>query len=124
MTAAVRQVLKAYGDGIYAGDVALLARVFDPRARLFGEVRGEPYFRDLAQYLDLVAHRQSPSELGEPYGFEILSVEVSGAIALARMRCRMLGHDYRDYLSLVCNDGCWRIVSKVFTDLAVRTVDS
>lgn len=110
-------LLRAYGDGLFAGDVDKLRELFDPRAMLYGEVRGQPYCRTVADYLDVVAARRSPRDLGEPYGMSVLSVEVTHTVALARMRCVMLGYDYHDYLSLVNDGGRWRIVSKVFTDV-------
>ncbi|RZJ09273.1 MAG: nuclear transport factor 2 family protein, partial [Rubrivivax sp.] len=34
-------LLQRYFDGLYRGDVELLAAVFHPRARLYGEVQGK-----------------------------------------------------------------------------------
>ncbi|MFP5391846.1 MAG: nuclear transport factor 2 family protein [Gammaproteobacteria bacterium] len=116
----IETLLEAYGDGLYRGDVDLLAQVFHPQAMLYGEVRGEPVCRPLGPYLERVAARRSPAQLGEAYGFEVLSIEVTGEIALARMRCRMLGFDYLDYLSLVRRDGAWAIASKTYTDCSSR----
>jgi hypothetical protein len=116
----IETLLEAYGDGLYRGDVDLLAQVFHPQAMLYGEVRGEPVCRAVGAYLELVAGRRNPSQLGEPYGFEVLAIEVAGEIALARMRCRMLGFDYLDYLSLVRRDGAWAIASKTYTDRSGR----
>lgn len=114
---ALSALLRAYGDSLYDGDVERLRTLFDPRAMLYGEVRGQPYCRTLDDYLAVVAARQSPRALGEPHGMRVLSVEVTHTVALARMRCVMLGYDYHDYLSLVHDGRQWRIVSKVFTDL-------
>lgn len=110
------ELLHAYGNGLFDGDVERLRVLFHPRAMLYGEVRGQPYCRTVADYLDVVAARQSPRALGKPYGMSVLSVEVVHTIARARMRCVMLGFDYTDYLSLVNEGDGWRIVSKVFTE--------
>lgn len=115
-TVAIGEVLRAYGDGIFEGDVIKLRAQFHPRAMLYGEVRGEPYCRTLDEYLGIVARRQSPQALGESHGMSVTSVSVAGEIAMARMRCVMLGYDYADFLSLVREKGRWLIVSKVFTD--------
>lgn len=121
---ALAQLLRDYGDALFDGDVGKLGALFHPQAMLYGEVRGQPYRKTLAQYLEVVAGRRSPRALGEQHGMNVLSIEVTHTIALARMRCVMLGFDYTDYLSLVNTDGRWQIVSKVFTDVPRRTVSA
>lgn len=118
--AAVLSVVDAYCKGVFTGDVELLRSVFHPKAALFAEVRGQPYYRPLAEYLAVVAARQSPEVLGEPFGMKPLAVEVTHEIALAKVHCPMFDYNYIDYLSLVRWDGEWRIVNKVFTDVPVR----
>jgi len=113
----LQAAIDAYCQGIYRGDIALLRSVFDPKAALFGDVRGAPYYRTLDDYLDVVAQRSSPQALGEPFRMETVTLEVTGNIALAKLRCPIFEFDYTDYLSFVCQDGQWRIVSKVFTDV-------
>jgi len=44
---------KTYFPGIYEGDVQLLRTVYHPGTLLFGDVKGQPYARNLEQYLDL-----------------------------------------------------------------------
>lgn len=108
-------VLEAYFAGIYEGDVDRLASTFHPRAILGGEVKGHPYHKTVEEYLEVVRTRASPRSLGEPFAMTPLSIDVQGQIALAKVRCPMLGFNYIDYLSLVRLDERWVIVSKVFT---------
>ncbi|MGL4241372.1 MAG: nuclear transport factor 2 family protein [Beijerinckiaceae bacterium] len=110
-----------YFNGIYTGDIGALRDVFDPRAQLFGEVRGEPYFRDLDAYLAGVAARKSPESLGEPFAMRVLGIEVEGAMARAIVSVPMLGFNYVDFLSLLRTGDQWRIVAKVFTDVPRAT---
>jgi hypothetical protein len=114
---AVLEVLERYFGGIYSGDVAQLGSTFHPRAILGGEVKGQPYYKTVEEYLDAVRNRKSPKELGEPFAMKVISVEVQGSIALAKAHCPMLGFNYFDYLSFVLLEGRWVIVSKVFTHL-------
>ncbi len=46
---------------------------------------------------------------------KVIAIEVQGPIAFAKVQCRMLGFNYRDFLSLQCIEGKWRIVCKLFT---------
>ena len=113
----VSEVLRAYCDGIYSGDVEGLRSAFHASAILWGEVKGQPYYRPLDEYLTVVCGRESPRALGEGYGMKILAIEMQGNIALAKVRCRMLGYNYIDFLSLLYQDNRWGIVAKVFTHL-------
>lgn len=110
-------ILDKYFKGVYHGDVELLRSVFHPKATLFAEVRGQPYFKLLEEYLAGVANRQSPQELGEPFRMKTTSVERIHNIAFAKLHCPMLGFNYYDYLSFVRHDGKWSIVNKLFTDV-------
>lgn len=114
---AVQSVLQDYAEGIFFGDVARLRGAFHPDARLFGMVKGQAYDKPLEEYLAVVAARQSPSQLGEPFRMRLLTLEVEGSIALARLHCPMLGFNYLDFLSLRLQGGHWQIVSKLFTHL-------
>jgi hypothetical protein len=111
----IQGLIDAYFSGIHSGDVALLRSVFHPSAVLWGEVKGEPYYRVLDEYLSVVQNRQSPQALGEAFAMQTLSIDVYGAVALAKVRCPMLGFDYFDLLSLRREHGGWSIVAKVFT---------
>ena len=114
---AVLAAVDAYCRGIYRGDVALLRSVFHPKAALFAEVRGQPYYRPLEEYLAVVANRQSPEALGEAFRMRPVAVEVTHEIAFAKVYCPMFEYHYTDYLSFVREDGRWRIVNKLFTDV-------
>src|ERR1700744_6538680 len=65
--AITRTLEDTYFKGIYEGDVDLLGTIYDPGTLLFGDVKGTPYAKTLAQYLDGVKHRQSPKDSGKPF---------------------------------------------------------
>ena len=114
---AVLATIDTYCHGVYRGDIDLLRSVFDPRALLFAEVRGEAYFRPLEEYLAVVAGRRSPQALGQAFLMKPVSIEVTQAIAHAKVHCPMFDYNYIDYLGLICQDGQWKIVNKLFTDV-------
>lgn len=110
-------LLQAYFGGIYTGNVETLGNTFHPHATLFGEVRGQYSQRPVADYLAAVSARQSPKLLGQPYLMEVLSIEVVSETAMAKVRCRIYDFNYYDFLSLIHEDGQWRIVNKLYSHI-------
>ena len=85
-SAAIAAILNdAYFKGIYEGDVTLLQKLYHPGTLLFGDVKGVPYAKTLEQYLDGVAHRQSPKDSGKPFRGEITAIDVVNSIAVAKV---------------------------------------
>jgi Putative lumazine-binding len=111
----ILQVVQTYCESLFNGDVERLRGVFHENAALFGEVKGAPYYRPLGEYLEAVRNRKSPAALGETYRMKPLSVDVQGAVGVARVHCPMLGFNYIDFLSFVRIDGRWLIANKTFT---------
>ena len=110
-------LIDAYFQSIYVGDAAALRSTFHPKCRLFAEVNGNPYEKSVDEYVDGVAGRRSPRDLGEPCLMEVIGVETLGSVALVRTHQQMLGFNYFDYLTLLRRDGRWLIVGKVFTNV-------
>ena len=118
--AAITRTLEDYYfKGIYEGDVDLLNRVFNKGTLLFGDVKGQPYAKNLDQYLDGVAHRQSPKDSGKPFDGTIISIEVVNTIAIANVHVKMYEFNYDEFLSFHKIDGKWFIVNKMISDSAV-----
>lgn len=112
---AVVEVLKAYYDGLYRCDTALLAQVFHENAQYFTASSGELLHLDMNAYFPIVDRRISPESFGEAYGFSIDSIEFVGDVtAIAQMRSSLFAKDYIDLLALLKIDGQWQIISKVF----------
>lgn len=115
----IRDVVQSYFDGVYTGDVPALAAIFDEGAQVYGEVDGQPYHKTIGAYLDGVAKRICPKDNGDPYLMKLVSIDISGCIANVKLHSPMLGFNYHLYLSLVRNKEQWKIVNKIFTNLAV-----
>jgi hypothetical protein len=114
--AEVVKVIEDYFSGLYHGDISKLQEVFHSESKLFGYVKDSEHKKSLDEYIDVVKGRQSPAQLLEPFEMKILSLEVAGNIAMARLHVPMLGFKYCDYLSLCKVDKQWKIVNKIFTD--------
>jgi hypothetical protein len=114
---AISQILEnGYFKSIYEGRADELAGVFYPGALLFGDVKGQPYKKTLAGYIDGVAHRQSPKDLGKPFKGEILSVKVVNSIAVAEVK--MYDFNYHEFLSFHKIEDRWFLVNKMLTDVS------
>ena len=118
-SAAIAQVLdNYYFKSIYEGDVTTLGGLFNKGTLLFGDAKGQPYAKTLDQYLDGVAHRQSPKDSGKPFKGDIISIDVVNSIAMAKVHVRMYEFNYDEFLSFHKIDGKWLIVNKMISDIS------
>lgn len=108
----IRYMLEQYCQGLYEGDVTLLRPLFSADVVL----KAPGIRRDLNTWLALVASRPKPAQLGHPYGFRILHIELRGEQAMAQVHCPLLGQVYHDYLGLLYEEGRWLIVSKMYAN--------
>jgi hypothetical protein len=116
---AIAQALEDYYfKGIYEGDISTLGHILNPGTLLFGDVKGQPYAKTLDQYLDGVAHRQSPKDSGKPFKGTIISIDVVNSIAVAKVQVKMYEFNYDEFLSFHKIDNRWVIVNKMITDVA------
>ncbi len=111
----ISRVIANYFEGIYKGDLEQLRQSFHSQAYLYGDIKGAEYLKSLDDYLDGVAKRKSPAELEEENRMQILSLEILGDVALAKLHVPIFGFNYYDYVSFAVVDGDWKIVNKVFT---------
>jgi hypothetical protein len=117
-SAAITQALENYYfKGIYGGDLDALKQIYYPGTLLFGDVKGQPYFKTLDQYLDGVKNRQSPKDSGKPFKGEIISINLVNSIAIAEVKVKMYDFYYHDLLSFHKLDGKWVIVNKMMSDI-------
>ena len=115
---AISQTLEnIYFKGIYEGDVPALRTIYHPGTLLFGDVKGQPYAKNLDQYLDGVQNRQSPRDSGKPFKGEIVNIRIINSIAVAELKVKMYDFNYHEFLSFHRIDGKWLIVNKMISDV-------
>jgi hypothetical protein len=107
-----------YFKGIYEGDLTKLSKIYHPGTLLFGDVQGVPYAKNLQEYLDGVAGRKSPKELGQDFKGEIIAIQVINSIAVAKVKVKMYTFLYEEFLSFHKIEGRWFLVNKMMTDTA------
>lgn len=109
----IEAILQSYFDGLYQGDVAKLISIFHPDSWL----KAPGVRRSLTQWLADVATRETPAELNKPFEFKILSIDVVQDQAMAKIHCPLFDFNYIDFLGLLKEDGKWKIVTKMYTDI-------
>jgi hypothetical protein len=118
ITAIKSAIENLYFKGIYEGDEMVLGSIFNPGALVYGDVKGQPYFKTVDLYLDGVKNRQSPKDSGKPFKGEILNIKVVNSIAIAEIKVKMYDFNYLDFLSFHKINGKWLIVNKMLTDVS------
>jgi hypothetical protein len=116
--AITRALEEYYFKGLFEGDITTLGNVLNPATLLFGDVKGQPYAKTLEQYLDGVAHRQSPKDAGKPFKGTIISIDVVNSIAIAKVHVKMYDFNYDEFLSFHKINSRWMIVNKMITDVS------
>jgi hypothetical protein len=113
--AAVTEVLQSYFDGLYAGDVTILARAFHPLAVYATATGGDLVHHTMDVYLPIVAAREAPAARGEMRRDAVLTIDVAAPdAAFAKVECAIGDRRFTDLLTLVHVEGRWQIMAKVF----------
>jgi hypothetical protein len=116
-SSAITATLNNYFKGIYEGDTSLLSSVYYPGTLLFGDVKRQPYFKTLPEYLTGVQNRQSPKDSGKPFKGTIISIEIINSIAVAKVSVQMYEFNYSELLSFHKIEDKWLIVNKMISDI-------
>ncbi|HEX9704081.1 MAG TPA: nuclear transport factor 2 family protein [Gemmatimonadales bacterium] len=111
--AAVRRTLDHYLQGHATGDGAHFAKAFHPDAKLFWTREGQLAQRTSADYIASASGRPAPDEARRTR--RIVSVDVTGDAASAKIVLDYPGVVLTDYMSLLRIGNEWLIVNKIFT---------
>ena len=111
----VARLLTDYFDSLYDGNVPLMSGLYARQAHLVCVTDGTLSYMTVDQYLPLVAGREPPAARCEQRRDEIVSIEFAGPVTcVARVRCAIGPKHFTDLLTLICLDGEWQIISKVY----------
>ena len=111
----IEAVVQTYFDAMYESSVDKVHEAFHPAAMITGYSHGKLEQMSLEQFASFVARQQpSAKDKGDPAVIEIVSLEIDGDIAVARVRDLYLGLTFLDILSLLRVDGHWCIYNKLF----------
>jgi len=114
---AVRRVVVDYLEGMCWGDEAKLRRAFHSGALQVGHFAETYEFFQLQDFIDWLKAEETAPE-GSPIVAELLSIEVTGTVAVAKLTDSCFGTDFTDYLVMVKDrpdaSGKWQIVTKAY----------
>lgn len=112
---AINNVIRTYFDCMYEASAEKTHEAFHPSARITGYLHGQFGELTVGQFADLVAAESpSPKDKGEPERLEVLSLDIAGDTAVARVRDDYIGLTFLDTLSFVKVDDRWQIYNKLY----------
>ncbi len=111
---AVQEAVQLYFDGLYNNDVDKLRKAFHPQAELVGIYKGHFAWISLEDFLAPIGKSKSPAERGDAYNNHIVSIDLTGDVAIAKVDDEYAGQRFTDYLTLHKFDEGWRIVHKAY----------
>src|SRR5688500_6916723 len=113
--AAVRQTVQYYFDGGKNRDSLTLRKAFHPEARMLFARDGKLAVVPIGEYITRVGSEQrKPGEVDSTER-RVVSVDVVGDAAVAKLELKRPEALLTDYMSLLKVDGRWLIVNKIFT---------
>ncbi len=111
----IRETIQTYFDCMYESNTEKAHAAFHANAKITGYVEGNLREIPVDDFANFIGSQQpSSKEKGETLHFEILSIEIAGQTAVARVRDEFMGKTYIDTLSLIKEGVSWRIYNKLF----------
>ena len=111
----IRDVIQTYFDSMYESSSDKARAAFHPNAKITGYLEDGLHEMSVEDFAGFVASQQpSPKSKGEADRLDILSNELAGDTASARIRDDYQGRTCQDSLALLRIDGSWSIYNKLF----------
>ena len=115
--AAIEAVITDYLEGMVYGQREKLERAMHPQCMQAGHFQGAYEFFDRETFIGSVASDTAEAE-GTPIRSEVLSIDITGDVAVVKVSDDCFGTSFTDYLTMIKHDGRWQIVMKAFFDHA------
>ncbi len=110
---AVSAILNQYFTGLHYADTKRLRSICAPQLTL----RSPGVSKALEDWLSLVDARPVPAKLGHTFQYKILSLDIVGEQAMAKLACPLLDYHYIDFIGLLKENAQWKIVSKMYCNV-------
>ncbi|MBT73673.1 MAG: hypothetical protein CMQ15_16840 [Gammaproteobacteria bacterium] len=111
----IRNTIQTYFDCMNESSTEKVHAAFHPSAKITGYVEDSLREMTVADFANLVGSQlPSPKEKGETLLADILSIEIAGNTAVARVRDDYLGKNFLDTLSFIKDGDKWSIYNKLF----------
>jgi hypothetical protein len=115
--AAIEAVVVDYLEGMIYGQRNRLERAMHPQCMQAGHFSGSYEFFDRETFIRSV-EGETALPPGTPYRSDIVSIDVTGDIAVVKLEDACFGTTFTDYLTLIKHEETWQIVMKAFFDHA------
>ena len=109
-----RHIEQYYFDGVRRSDTAVARRAFHPVLTMYSVRDGTLAQRRLDEWLTAIAERAPHPPKPDDVPRRILSVDVTGNAAMAKLELGYPDATVTDYMSLLKLNGEWVIVGKIF----------
>jgi hypothetical protein len=111
----IENVIQLYVDSMDESNPDKVKQAFHTNAKVVGYLHGDFMEMSVDDFAGFVSSQQpSPQEKGENVVFEILSCEIEGSTASAKVRDKYLGITFLDSLSLIKIENEWKLYNKLF----------
>tara|TARA_B100001094_G_scaffold259244_1_gene259349 strand:- start:357 stop:728 length:372 start_codon:yes stop_codon:yes gene_type:complete len=111
----IENVIQLYVDSMDESNPDKVKQAFHTNAKVVGYLHGDFMEMSVDDFAGFVASQQpSPQENGENVVFEILSCEIEGSTASAKVRDKYLGITFLDSLSFIKVENEWKLYNKLF----------
>lgn len=108
---AIAGVMGKYVEGARTGEVDVLKPAFHENATIHGYVGPDLFGGPIQMFYDWHQENGPAADVQS----RITSIDVAGSIATVRIELdNWTGHRFTDQFTLLCIDGEWKIISKVF----------
>jgi len=111
----IEKVIQTYFDCMYESNAEKAHTAFHSNAKITGYLEDGLHEMTVADFANFVENQlPSPKDKAEPIRLDILSIEIAGNTAVARVRDDYLGMTFLDTLSLLKEGEKWSIYNKLF----------
>jgi putative lumazine-binding protein len=118
-----RHIERYYFEGVRRSDTATAHRAFHPVVTMYSVRDGEFAQRSIPDWLAAIAERAPDPPAPDTVPRRIVSVDVTGNAAMAKLELAYPEATFTDYMSLLKVNGKWIIVGKIF-DRQPRTTQA
>jgi hypothetical protein len=112
---AIEAVIRDYLEGMIYGQTDRLESAMHPLCMQSGHYKGNYEFFPRDEFIEALKSEKM-QEPGTPYVADIVSIDLSGDVAVAKVTDDCFSTSFTDYLTLIKHDGRWQIVMKAFVD--------
>ena len=113
--AAIEAVIQVYFDSMFDSDGAKVRQAFHPNAKITGYNHQGLQEMDVETFASFVeAQQPSAKDKGDAPRLDVISIDIAGETAVARVRDDYLGLTFLDTLSFLKTNDRWTIYNKLF----------